>query len=69
MFIRGCNPGKTVLAECAVEVGHAIRLITKDNGRIVRLTNPDLGRVSLPNPLETLPGGCICQPPAITETR
>ena len=41
MLIRDCNPGKTVLAECALEIGEVIRMITKDNGRIVDLTDTD----------------------------
>ncbi|MBO6092632.1 MAG: hypothetical protein J6P40_03255 [Oscillospiraceae bacterium] len=41
MLICECNTGRTVLAECAVEIGDTIRLITKDNGRIVDLTDAD----------------------------
>lgn len=41
MLIYENNPGRTVLAECAVETGDAIRLITKDNGRIIDLTDTD----------------------------
>ena len=41
MLICECNAGRTVLAECAVEIGDTIRLITKDNGRIVDLTDAD----------------------------
>ena len=41
MLIQDCNPGKTVLAECAVEAGESIHLITKDNGRIIDLTDTD----------------------------
>ena len=41
MLIYDCNPGKSVLAECAVEIGDTIRLVTKDNGRIVDLTDID----------------------------
>ena len=41
MLICDCNPGRTVLAECMVEIGDVIRLITKDNGQIVDLTNTD----------------------------
>lgn len=47
MLISECNPGKTVLAECAVEIGDTIRLITKDNGRIVDLTDADRRASSL----------------------
>ena len=47
MLIYDCNPGKTVHAECAVEIGEAIRLITKDDGRIVNLTDKDYHVVSL----------------------
>ena len=39
MLIHDENPGRTVLAECAVEIGDAVRLITKDNGRILNLTD------------------------------
>ena len=41
MLINDCNPGKTVHAECAVEIGKSIRLITKDDGRIVDLVDTD----------------------------
>ncbi len=41
MLVRERNPGRTVLAECVVELGGAVRLITKDNGRIVNLTDTD----------------------------
>jgi len=41
MLIHDCNPGRTVLAECAVEIGEAIRMVTKDDGRIVDLTDTD----------------------------
>ena len=41
MLIYDCNPGRTVLAECAVDIGDSIRMITKDNGRIVDLTDTD----------------------------
>lgn len=41
MRIHDCNAGRTVLAECAVEIGETIRLITKDNGRIMDLTDAD----------------------------
>ncbi|MBQ9819497.1 MAG: hypothetical protein IJM60_04380, partial [Bacteroidales bacterium] len=41
MLIHDCNPGKTVLAECTVEAGGSVRLITKDSGRIVDLTDTD----------------------------
>ena len=39
MLIYDCNPGKKVLAECMVEIGESVRLITKDDGQIVDLTN------------------------------
>ena len=39
MLIYECNPGKTVLAECAVEISDVVRLITKDNGRIIDMTD------------------------------
>ena len=41
MLIFEWNPGKTVLAECALEIGPSIRLITKDNGRIIDPTDTD----------------------------
>ena len=47
MLIYDSNPGKTVLAECLVEIGDTVRLITKDNGRIVDLTDADRGVDSL----------------------
>ena len=47
MLIYDSNPGKTVLAECSVEIGESIRLITKDDGRIVDLTDTDQNVASL----------------------
>ena len=47
MIVHECNPGRTVLAECTVEIGEVIRLITKDNGRIVDLTDSDRDLSSL----------------------
>jgi hypothetical protein len=47
MGIHDCNPGRTVLAECAIEIGDVVRIITKDDGRIVDLTDSDLGVSSL----------------------
>ena len=41
MLIYDCNPAKTVRAECTVELNETIRLITKDDGRIVDLTDAD----------------------------
>ena len=41
MSVYEANPGKTVLAECAVEIGESIRMITKDDGKIVDLTDTD----------------------------
>ncbi len=41
MLICDCNPGKVVLAECMVEIGDTVRLITKDNGRIIDLTDTE----------------------------
>ena len=41
MLMYDNNPGETVLAECMVQIGESIRLITKDNGRILDLTNSD----------------------------
>ncbi len=39
MLIYDCNPGRKVLAECTVEIGPVIRLTTKDNGRLIDLTD------------------------------
>jgi len=33
------HPGRKVLAECTVDIGDVIRLTTKDDGRIVNLTD------------------------------
>ncbi|MBQ8942177.1 MAG: multidrug transporter MatE [Firmicutes bacterium] len=41
MLIYDNNPGKTLFAECMVEIGTTIRLITKDNGKIIDLTDTD----------------------------
>lgn len=38
MLVYDCSPGRTVLAECTVELdGGAVRLVAKDNGRVVNL--------------------------------
>ena len=47
MLIYDNNPGRTVLAECAVEIGDTVRVITKDNGRILDLTDTDSSVTSL----------------------
>ena len=47
MLIYDCNPGKKVHAECMVEMGESIRLITKDDGQIVDLLDTDQRVVSL----------------------
>ena len=47
MLIHDCNHGKEVLAECTVEIGESIRMITKDDGRILDLTDTDHQVVSL----------------------
>ena len=47
MLIYDCNPGKIVLAECAVEIGESIRMITKDDRQIVDLTDADHDVISL----------------------
>ncbi len=47
MVIYDCNPEKKVLAECMVEIGESIRLITKDDGRIVDILDTDQRVVSL----------------------
>ena len=41
MLIYDCNAGKKVYAECTVEIGESIRLTSKDDGRIVDLTDTD----------------------------
>jgi len=47
MLIYDHNPGSLVHAECLVEIGETIRLITKDDGQIVNLTDTDSKVVSL----------------------
>ncbi len=47
MLIADRNPGRTVHAECAVEIGEFIRLITKDDGKILDLTDADHRVISL----------------------
>ena len=47
MLIHDCNTGKKVYAECAVEIGESVRLITKDDGQIVDLTETDRDVTSL----------------------
>ena len=42
MLVYDLNPGETVLAECIVESGDRVHIITKDNGVYYDLTNPDL---------------------------
>ena len=42
MLVYDLNPGKTVLAECIVESGERVHIITKDNGVYYDLTNSDL---------------------------
>ena len=41
MLIYDLNPGKKVLAECIVEAGKGVHIITKDNGIFYDLTDPD----------------------------
>lgn len=41
MLVYDLNPGKTVLAECIVEVGNNVHIITKDNGVYYDLTDTD----------------------------
>ena len=58
MLIHDCNPGKKVHAECAVEMGEVIRLTSKDDGRILDLTDTDrhvtsLRAYTISNMLET----------------
>ncbi len=47
MLICENNPGRTVLAECCVELEGSVRLITKDDGAILDLMNADSGVSSL----------------------
>lgn len=47
ILIYDCNPGKKVYAECTVEIGESIRFTTKDDGRILDLTDTDLHVSSL----------------------
>ena len=47
MLVYDYNPGKTVYAECSVEIGESIRMITKDDGQIVNLTDTDRNVISL----------------------
>ncbi len=47
MLIRENNPGRTVLAECTVELEDPVRLILKDDGAILDLMDPDRGVSSL----------------------
>ena len=42
MLVHDKNPGNEVLAECFVELGEKVRLIAKDNGEILDLTDPDM---------------------------
>ena len=42
MLVYDLNPGKTVLAECIVESGDRVHIITKDNGVYYDLTDPNL---------------------------
>ena len=41
MLIYEHNPGRTVLAECSVELGDTVRIIAKDDGEILDLTDAD----------------------------
>lgn len=41
MLVYDLNPGKTVLAECVVEAGDKIHIITKDNGIYYDIMDPD----------------------------
>ena len=41
MLVYDLNPEKTVLAECIVEAGDRVHIITKDNGIYYDLTDPD----------------------------
>lgn len=41
MLMYEANPGRTVLAECAVQAGENIRMISKDNGRLIDLTDTE----------------------------
>ena len=47
MLIYDHNPGRKVLAECSVELGDKVRLIAKDDGNMLDLTDTDLEVSSL----------------------
>ncbi len=47
MLIYDNNPGKVLLAECMAEIGETVRLITKDDGKIIDLTDADRHITSL----------------------
>ena len=47
MLIYDNNTGKVLLAECMVEIGETVRLITKDDGKIIDLTDTDRHITSL----------------------
>ena len=47
MLIYDCNSGKKVHAECTVEIGETIRLTSKDDGRVLDLTDTDRQVTSL----------------------
>ncbi len=58
MLIYDCNSGKKVHAECTVEIGETICLTSKDDGRILDLTDTDrhvtsLRAYTISNMLET----------------
>lgn len=47
MLIYDNNRGRVLLAECMVEIGETVRLITKDDGKIIDLTDADQHITSL----------------------
>ena len=47
MLIYDNNPGRVILAECMAEIGETVRLITKDDGKIIDLTDADRHITSL----------------------
>ena len=41
MYLYESGPDRKILAECFVELGEKVRLITKDDGEMINLTDPD----------------------------
>ncbi len=47
MLIYDNNPGRVILAECMAEIGETVRLVTKDDGKIIDLAGEDQPITSL----------------------